>query len=100
MKGMPPRFKDRYYLLNAVNDTQQGTHSRAIHSVHEGSSVEKGFILLVNGLIFCKGESKTNCNRKILERELYRYLHRVDEAIPEDPPAQGTTRAKARSRYR
>jgi hypothetical protein len=100
MKGMPTRFKDRYYLLNAVNDTQQGTHSRAIHSVHEGSSVEKGFILLVNGLIFCKGESKANSTRKIFERDLYRYLHRVDEAIPEEPPAQGTSRAKARSRYR
>jgi len=100
MKGMPPKFKDRYYLLNAVIDTQQGTHSRAIHSVHEGSSVEKGFILLVNGLIFCKGESKANSTRKIFERDLYRYLHKVDEAIPEEPPAQGTTRAKARSLYR
>lgn len=100
MKGMPSRFKDRYYLLNVVNDTQQGSHSRAIHSVHEGASIVKGFILLVNGLIFCKGESKANSTRKILERDLYRYLHRVDEAIPEDPPAQGTNRAKARFRYR
>lgn len=100
MKGMPPRFKDRYYILNAVNDTQQGTHSMAIHSVHQGSSVEKGFILLVNGLIFCKGESKGNSTRKITERDLYRYLHRVDDAIPEDPPAQGTSRAKARTQYR
>lgn len=100
MKGLPARFKDRYYLLNAVNDTQQGTHSRAIHSVHQTSSVEKGFILLVNGLIFCKGDSKANSSRKILERDLYRYLHRVDDAIPEEPPAQGTVRAKARSQYR
>ena len=100
MKGMPPRFKDRYYLLNAVNDTEQGTHSRSIHSVHEGSTIEKGFILLVNGLIFCKGESKANSTRKIFERDLYKYLHRVDEAIPEEPPAQGTARARDRSRYR
>ena len=99
MNGVPTRFKDRYYLLNTVNDTQQGTHSRAIHSVHEGSSIEKGFILLVNGLIFCKGEAKTNSTRKILERDLYRYLHRVDDAIPEEPPVQGTNRAKNRSRY-
>jgi hypothetical protein len=99
MKGMPSRFKDRYYLLNAVNDTPQGTHSKSIHSVHEGSTIEKGFILLVNGLIFCKGESKANSTRKIFERDLYRYLHRVDEAIPEEPPVQGTARAKTRSRY-
>ena len=100
MKGMPPRFKDRYYLLNTVKDTEQGTHCKAIHSVHEGASVEKGFILLVNGLIFCKGESKANSTRKILERDLYRYLNRVDDSIPEEPPAQGTSRAKARSKYR
>mmetsp|Transcript_9454 Transcript_9454/g.28208 ORF Transcript_9454/g.28208 Transcript_9454/m.28208 type:complete len:325 (+) Transcript_9454:357-1331(+) len=100
MKGLPPRFKDRYYLLNGVVDDNQGSHSRAIHSVHQGSSIEKGFILLVNGLIFCKGESKANSMRKILERDLYKYLHRVDDDIPEEPPAQGTSRAKARSQYR
>mmetsp|Transcript_26591 Transcript_26591/g.57156 ORF Transcript_26591/g.57156 Transcript_26591/m.57156 type:complete len:312 (-) Transcript_26591:298-1233(-) len=99
-KGLPPRFKDRYYMLNGTIDNNQGTHSRAIHSVHQGSSIEKGFIMLVNGLIFCKGESKANSMRKILERDLYRYLHRVDDAIPEEPPAQGTARAKARSQYR
>jgi len=27
-------------------------------------------------------------------------LHRVDDAIPEEPPVQGTARAKARSQYR
>ncbi len=94
IKGMPTRFKDRYYLLNAVPDTDQGTHSREIHSVHEGASVEKGFILLVNALIFCKGEVKANSNRKILGHDLYRYLNKVDDAIPEEPPAQGTSRAK------
>eukprot|EP00536_Pseudo-nitzschia_multiseries_P008330 jgi/Psemu1/20194/gm1.20194_g len=100
MKGLPTRYKDRYYLLNGVVDNDQGSHSRAIHSAHQGSSIEKGFILLVNGLIFCKGESKSNSMRKILERDLYKYLHRVDDAIPEEPPAQGTTRAKARAQYR
>lgn len=100
MKGMPTRFKDRYYLLNTINDTEQGTHSKAIHSIHEGSAVEKGFILLVNGLIYCKGESKANSTRKMLERDLYRYLHRVDDSIPEEPPAQGTARARERSKYR
>jgi len=98
-KGMPPRFKDRYYLQNDIGDTQQGHHSRAIHSVHQSSCIEKGFILLVNGLIFCKGESKSNSTRKILERDLYRYLHRVDDAIPEEPPVHGSTRFKARSQY-
>jgi len=98
-KGMPPRFKDRYYLQNNLGDTQHGTHCQAIHSVHQSSCIEKGFILLVNGLIFCKGESKANSTRKVLERDLYKYLHRVDDAIPEEPPVGGSTRFKARSHY-
>lgn len=99
-KGMPPRFKERYYLQNDVKETQRGTHSLAIHSVHQSSSIEKGFVLLVNGLIFCKGDSKANSSRKILERDLYKYLHRVDPAeILEDPPEQGSTRFKARTQY-
>ncbi|VEU42577.1 unnamed protein product [Pseudo-nitzschia multistriata] len=100
MKGLPAKFKDRHYVLNGAVDDDRGTHSRQIHGVHEGSMIERGFIMLVNGLIFCKGESKGNSMRKILERDLYKYLHRVDDAIPEEPPAQGTSRAKARTQYR
>mmetsp|Transcript_18357 Transcript_18357/g.45572 ORF Transcript_18357/g.45572 Transcript_18357/m.45572 type:complete len:329 (+) Transcript_18357:118-1104(+) len=99
MKGIPTRFKDRHYLINLIKD-DEGTHSRAMHSVHEGASVEKGFILLVNALIFCKGECKANSSRKIFGSDLYRYLHKVDDAIPEEPPAQGTSRAKAGAQYR
>jgi hypothetical protein len=99
-KGIPAKYKDRFFVANQIKDSSQGTHSRYIHSVHGPSAVERGFILLVNGLIFCKGESRTNGPRKMLERDLYRLLHRIDDSIPEEPPAQGTTRAKSSKQYR
>jgi MAGE family len=99
-KGIPSKYKDRFFVANRVKDSDQGTHSRSIHSVHAPSSVERGFILLVNGLIFCKGESRTHGPRKMLERDLYRLLHRIDDAIPEEPPIQGTSRAKSSKLYR
>jgi hypothetical protein len=51
-------------------------------------------------LIFCKGESRSNGPRKMLERDLYRLLHRIDDSIPEEPPIQGSTRAKSSKQYR
>jgi hypothetical protein len=95
MKGLPSKFKDRFYVLNGVTDTTDGSHSKAIHSVHPGASIEKGLLLLILSLIFCKGESRSDGSRWILARDLYRLLHSVDDSIPEEPPAQGTARAKA-----
>ena len=94
----PKKYKDRFFVTNKVEDIGNGDHSRAIHSLHRPSSIERGFILLVNGLIFCKGESRGGGTRKILEKDLYRLLHAVDESIPEDPPSQGTQRAKQQYR--
>lgn len=94
-KSLPTRCKDRYYVVNTVQDTDEGSHSRTIHSVHKTSKVEKGVLILTVALIFCKGESRSDGSRHILARELYRLMHAVDENIPEEPPAQGTARAKA-----
>jgi hypothetical protein len=99
-KDLASKYKDRLYVLNQVRDNKRGTHSRAIQSGHYGSSIEKGFILLVCSLIYCKGFSRANHSQKILERDLYRLLHRVDDSIPEEPPQQGTARHKDRSKYR
>lgn len=93
-KSLPAKFKDRYYLVNSVQDFEDGSHSRAIHSVHPVAKVEKGVLILTLALIFCKGESRSDGSRHILARDLYRLMHAVDENIPEDPPAQGTARAK------
>jgi hypothetical protein len=94
-KSLPQRFKDRYYVVNTVQDNNDGSHSRAIHSVLKTSKIEKGVLILTVALIFCKGENHSDGSRHILARELYRLMHAVDENIPEDPTAQGTARAKA-----
>lgn len=93
-KTMPAKFTDRYYLVNSIQDFDDGSHSRAIHSVHPVSKIEKGVLILTLALIFCKGESRKDGSRHILARDLYRLMHTVDENIPEEPPAQGTARAK------
>mmetsp|Transcript_60488 Transcript_60488/g.148407 ORF Transcript_60488/g.148407 Transcript_60488/m.148407 type:complete len:358 (-) Transcript_60488:159-1232(-) len=99
-KDLPSKFKDRHYVLNSCMDTPTGDLSRAIHSAHVGPSIERGFLLVVLGLIFCKGQSRSNGPRKALERDLYRLLNRLDDNIPEDPPSQGTGRAKKSGQYR
>ena len=97
-KSLPSsKFKDRYYLVNMVQDFDDGSHSKAIHSVHTVAKVEKGVLILTLALIFCKGENRADGSRHILARDLYRLMHKVDENIPEEPPAQGTARAKTGS---
>ena len=92
-KSLPSsKFKDRYYLVNMVQDFDDGSHSKAIHSVHTVAKVEKGVLILTLALIFCKGENRADGSRHILARDLYRLMHKVDENIPEEPPAQGTAR--------
>ena len=95
VKGLPSKFKDRLYVLNGVSENTDGMHSKAIHSRHQDAAIEKGLLILVLALIFCKGESRPDRSRWLLARDLYRLLHGVDEGIPEEPPSQGTTRAKA-----
>ena len=92
------KFKDRYYLQNAVVEGQDGKHSKAIHMTHQDSAIENGLLMLVLAFIYCKGDCRADGSRWILDRDLYRLLNSVDEAIPEEPPAQGTARAKASHR--
>jgi len=96
-KSLPAKFKDRYYLVNSVQDYEDGSHSKAIHSVHRVAKIEKGVLILTLAIIFCKGENRSDGSRHLLARDLYRLMHTVDENIPEDPPAQGTARAKMMS---
>ena len=94
-KSIPKRFHDRFYVRNAVSALDlSGAHSKTIHAVHEDSALEKGFLMLTLALIFCKGESHADGSRWILGRDLYRLLHSVDDSLPEEPPQQGTARAK------
>ena len=95
IKGIPAKCKDRMYVVNGISEGPDGSHSKAIHSIHQASSIERGLLILVLSLIFCKGECRSDGSRWILSRELYRLLHNIDDSIPDEPPAQGTARAKA-----
>ena len=95
IKGLPKKFKDRFFVINDVGENADGTHSKHIHSVHDKSAIERGLLILMLSLTFCKGESRADGSRWILGRDLYRLLHSVDDSLPEEPPAQGTARAKA-----
>mmetsp|Transcript_468 Transcript_468/g.1130 ORF Transcript_468/g.1130 Transcript_468/m.1130 type:complete len:320 (+) Transcript_468:201-1160(+) len=87
MEWLPARFKDRLYVINRVDNDTTGNHSRALHGVHQSHSVEKGFLMVVLALLFCKGEARADGSRWISETELYRLLHTLDESLPKDPPS-------------
>ena len=88
-KNFPAKFKDRYYVINNVQDDESGAHSKAIHSVHVDAAVEKGLLMLILAFVYCKGDMK-NGTRWITGSALYRLLHGVDENIPQDPPISGS----------
>mmetsp|Transcript_6280 Transcript_6280/g.9245 ORF Transcript_6280/g.9245 Transcript_6280/m.9245 type:complete len:163 (+) Transcript_6280:1-489(+) len=59
-----------------------------MHSIHKDSSIEKGLLMVVLALIFCKGNLRPGFGslRWISEIDLYRLLHGLDESLPQDPP--------------
>eukprot|EP00934_Nitzschia_sp_Nitz4_P007432 Nitzschia sp. Nitz4//scaffold126_size65214//18056//19060//NITZ4_006149-RA/size65214-processed-gene-0.36-mRNA-1//-1//CDS//3329534668//7422//frame0 len=93
-KFLPARFRERYYLINTIQDTDDGSHSKAIHSVDDRAKVEKGLLLLIVALIYCKGQCRADTSRHLLARDLYMLMNKVDENIPAHPPVQGTARSK------
>ena len=88
-KGMPKKFKDRYYAVNTIADDDQGTHSRALHSVHYDGAIEKGLLMFVLALIYCKGEVKDHL-RWLPNTVLFRLLHSLDDNIPAEPASVST----------
>lgn len=81
------KYKDRLFVINTIHDTEAGTHSKAIHSLHQDSAVEKGFLMVVLAFIFCKGTPRSDGLRWITDADLYRLLHGLDESLPENPPS-------------
>ena len=92
MKAMPKIYKDRYYLINALEDDGAGHHSKAIHNIHAASTVEKGLLMVILSLAYCKGSPRNDGSRWILDKDLYSLLNRIDDNIPNEPPAQGSKR--------
>ena len=100
-KSLPSKYKDRLFVINNVADDERGTHSKAIHSVHSESAVERGLLMLILAFAFCKGEPRQDKSRWITDVDLYRLLHGVDDNIPEEPPSvanRKTVATAARSR--
>lgn len=92
--------KDRYFLVNALQDEQDGQHSRSLHAVHGQSSIEKGLLMVMIALTYCKGEPRNDGSRWILDKYLYELLNKIDENIPAEPPAQGSKKSLSQaSRY-
>mmetsp|Transcript_14999 Transcript_14999/g.32679 ORF Transcript_14999/g.32679 Transcript_14999/m.32679 type:complete len:350 (+) Transcript_14999:206-1255(+) len=80
-------YSNRYYVINKVKET--GEHSKQIHAVHASSSVERGLLMLVLALAYCRGETRKG-HRWVKEETLYRLLNSIDENIPSEPPAPST----------
>lgn len=101
-KSFPAKYKDRMFVINTVEDDQQGSHSKAIHSVHAQSAAEKGLLMVILAYAFCKGESRPDKSRWISDIDLYRLLHNLDENIPEEPPSVANRRvvSATQARYR
>mmetsp|Transcript_30529 Transcript_30529/g.89234 ORF Transcript_30529/g.89234 Transcript_30529/m.89234 type:complete len:348 (-) Transcript_30529:1950-2993(-) len=97
VQNLSKTYQNRYYVLNKVRE--DGTHSKIMHSVHTSSSVEKGLLMLVLALCYCRGETRQG-HRWIDEDTLYRLLNSIDENIPEEPPAHSSGGKKGAGRSR
>mmetsp|Transcript_17982 Transcript_17982/g.23574 ORF Transcript_17982/g.23574 Transcript_17982/m.23574 type:complete len:208 (+) Transcript_17982:2-625(+) len=86
-RNFPAKYKDRMFLINELEDKSTGTHSKAIHGIHETSAIEKGLLMVILAFCFCKGEPRSHdTSRWINDKDLYRLLNGVDENIPAEPP--------------
>ena len=101
-KTLPKKFKDRMYVINDVEhtgdddqETDLAAHSKAIHSVHADSSIEKALLMICLALAFCKGNPRNDKSRWITDSDLYRLLHSIDENIPPEPPAAANRKVTA-----
>lgn len=84
IKNLPNKFKERMYVVNNIKDDEVGSHSKALHSIHQDSAIEKGLLMLILAFIYCKGEVQEHV-RWITVGDLYRLLHSVDSNIPAEP---------------
>lgn len=97
-KNFPAKFKDRMFVVNELEDT--GAHSKAIHGIHDSSSIEKGLLMVILAFCFCKGEVKNDSSRWISDKDLYRLLNGVDENIPAEPPTSNKKKSSSASTSR
>lgn len=96
-KSTKKKYCDRHYLiLSDMEVDQRGDHSKAMYGVHKDVAVEKGLLMVVLALIFCKGDQRSDGSRWILDSDLYKLLNVLDESIPNEPPAPGAKKGPSR----
>ena len=93
LKNLPNKFKERMFVVNIVKDDAYGSHSKALHSVHLDSAIEKGLLMLILAFVYCKGDVQEHV-RWIPAGVLFRLLHSVDENIPAEPATSSSIRNK------
>ena len=92
---LPKTYQNRYYVVNKVEE--DGSHSNELHSVHASAAADRGLLMLILALAYCRGEPHKG-HRFLPAEALYRLLNSVDENIPAEPPAAGAGRVGRRGR--
>jgi MAGE family len=67
-----------------------------LFGVHADAAIEKGLLMIVLGLAYCKGNKLSDGSRWITEVDLYKLLHKIDDNIPAEPPTVAVKKAGGR----
>jgi hypothetical protein len=101
--ALPSRFKDRYYVINALEDPD-GNQSKQLHSYF--GYRDRGLLMTVLSLAFCKGAMRQNVGERIegirwiSDQALYRLLNYIDERISDQPPEPSSSKSNAANQRR
>lgn len=96
--ALPSRFKDRYYVINAMEDPD-GNQSKKLHSSF--GCKDKALLMTILSFAFCKGTMRQNVGERIegirwiSDQALYRLLNCVDERISDQPPDPSNSTGKS-----
>jgi MAGE family len=95
-KSVPKRFHDRHFIMNSGLEDTPGDHNKKIFGTHSDTAVEKGLLMVILGLTYCKGNKLADGSRWISEVDLYKLLNKIDENIPAEPPTAAVKKAGGR----
>ena len=82
-KSTKKKYGERHYLVVPADEEEE--HCKGLYSGHANVAVQKGFLMVVLGLLYCKGEQRVDGSRWIVDVDLYRLLNAIDENLPKDP---------------
>ena len=100
--ALPAKFKDRYYVINALEDPD-GTQSKKLHLSF--GCKERALLMVILSFAFCKGTMRQTPGERIegmrwiSDQALYRLLNAVDDRISDQPPDPKSTASNRRSEF-